>query len=280
MANGFKIEGGKKIRLSDYDPAEHGKLDRAEAEKKSDELGKEMGELFDLLYEAGHNSLLLILQGRDTSGKDGLIRHLLSYSNAQSCQVHPFKVPSADEIAHDFLWRVHTRTPARGSISVFNRSHYEDVLVVRVHNLVPDNIWKRRYDYINSFEHSLVDADTIVLKFCLHISKEEQEERLLAREEETTKFWKLSVGDWKERELWDEYTEAYEDLLTRCSSPELPWYIIPANHKWYRNLAVTERIVDALKPYKKEWLDHLTKIGAVAKKEIEDYRQMQKNVKG
>jgi PPK2 family polyphosphate:nucleotide phosphotransferase len=273
MGFAHRIDGGKKAKLEDIDPDQHDGVERAEAEERTRKLGAEMAELFDLLFEAGRHSLLIVLQGRDTSGKDGTIRHLLMYSNAQSCRVVPFKVPTAEESAHDFLWRVHQQTPGCGSIAVFNRSHYEDVLVVRVHHLAPEPVWKRRYDHINNFERLLRDADTILLKFYLHISKDEQEQRLLDREKETEKAWKLNVGDWKERELWDDYTRAYEDVLNKCSSPDAPWYVIPANHKWFRNLAVTEVIVDALQPYRKEWLAHLEQIGATAKAELDAYRK-------
>jgi PPK2 family polyphosphate:nucleotide phosphotransferase len=272
MAFAHKIEGGKKVKLEDIDPGQHDGVDRPAAEERTRLLGAEMAELFDLLFEAGSHSLLIVLQGRDTSGKDGTIRHLLTYSNAQSCRVVPFKVPTAEESAHDFLWRVHQQTPGQGSIAIFNRSHYEDVLVVRVHDLVPDSVWKRRFDHISNFENLLLDANTIVLKFYLHISKDEQEQRLLEREKETEKAWKLNVGDWKEREFWDDYTRAYEDVLNKCSSPKAPWYVIPANHKWFRNLAITEAIVSALQPYRKEWLAHLEQIGATAKAALEAYR--------
>jgi PPK2 family polyphosphate:nucleotide phosphotransferase len=198
--------------------------------------------------------------------------------NAQSTRVVPFKVPTPEEAAHDFLWRIHQQTPGRGCISIFNRSHYEDVLVVRVHKLAPEAVWKRRYDYINTFEKDLLDANTILLKFYLHISKEEQKERLLAREREVTKAWKLSVGDWKEREFWEDYTEAYEDVLSKCGTKDSPWYIVPANHKWFRDLAVIEQIVQALRPHKKPWLAQLEKIGEVAKKEIEEYRRLKGSI--
>lgn len=272
MAFAHRIDGGKKVRLEDIDPGQHDGVSRAEGEERTRKLGAEMTELFDLLFYAGKHSLLIVLQGRDTSGKDGTIRSLLSYSNAQSCRVVPFKVPTPEEVAHDFLWRVHQQTPGRGSIAIFNRSHYEDVLVARVHKLVPDPVWKRRYDHIDNFERLLLDADTILLKFYLHISRDEQEQRLLEREKETEKAWKLNVGDWKERELWDDYTRAYEDALNKCASPDAPWYVIPANHKWFRNLAVTEAVVTALQPYRKEWLAHLDQIGAAAKAELEAYR--------
>jgi PPK2 family polyphosphate:nucleotide phosphotransferase len=278
MSYAHHITGGR-IRLKDYDPGDHGGLKREEAQEKTAELGAEMGELHDLLFAAGQNALLIVLQGRDTSGKDGLIRHLLQYINAQSARVVPFKVPTAGELAHDFLWRIHCETPARGSIAIFNRSHYEDVLVVRVHNIVPEEVWRRRYDHINHFESLLRDANTILVKFYLHINKEEQEQRLLDREKDATKAWKLAVGDWKERELWDRYTEAYEEALSRCSPEHAPWYVVPANHKWFRDLAVTERIVETLRPYRKAWTEHLEKIGATAKAELEAYREQRGNEK-
>jgi PPK2 family polyphosphate:nucleotide phosphotransferase len=275
MSFAQKVVGTKKIKLSDIEPNLHGGLERGEADKETQKLGAEMAELFDLLFAAGRHSLLIVLQGRDTSGKDGTIRHLLMYSNAQSCRVVPFKVPTPEELAHDFLWRVHKEAPGRGSIAIFNRSHYEDVLVVRVHKLVPEPAWNARFGQINAFEDLLLSANTIVLKFYLHISKDEQEERLLAREQETEKAWKLNVGDWKERELWEEYTRAFEDVLNKCSSPEAPWYVVPSNHKWFRNLAVTEAIVETLRPYRKDWLARLDEIGTAAKAELNAYRAEQ-----
>ena len=272
MGYAKEIAGKNKVSLAKIDPSEDGGLNKEQALQKVAQLGTEMQELLDLLYEAGQNGLLIILQGRDTSGKDGTIRRLLSFVNAQSARVVPFKIPTPDEAAHDFLWRIHKQTPGRSCISIFNRSHYEDVLVVRVHNIVPEAVWKRRYDYINTFEKGLLDADTIILKFYLHISKDEQKQRLLDREKDVTKSWKLSVGDWKEREFWDDYTEAYEDALAKCGTKDAPWYIVPANHKWFRDAAVLEQIVEALRPYKKPWLAHLEKIGEVAKKEIAEFR--------
>jgi polyphosphate kinase 2 (PPK2 family) len=248
------IDGKKRVHLKEYDPDERRGLTKEEAQMKTAELSAELNELDDLLFAAGQRSLLIILQGRDTSGKDGAIRHLLNSVNVQSCRVVPFKVPTPIELAHDFLWRIHAETPPRGAMHIFNRSHYEDVLVVRVHNLVPEEVWRRRYDHINAFEQLLVDSGTILLKFYLHISKEEQEKRLL------------------EREMWDRYTEAYEEALTRCSTPEIPWYIVPANNKWFRDLAITERIVEALRPYRKPWMEHLSKIGETARRELMEYR--------
>jgi len=269
----FVAERGHRLRLKDVEPDYHADLDRADAEAVIDRLGDELGELADLLFYAGSHALLVILQGRDTAGKDGTIRRILRYVNAQSCRVVPFKVPVGPEIEHDFLWRVHMQVPGRGSIALFNRSHYEDVLVVRVHKLAPEEVWRRRYDHINAFEELLLDNQTIIVKLLLHISKEEQAERLLERERDTEKAWKLNVSDWQERELWDAYTEAYEDVLERCSTPHAPWHVVPADHKWFRDAAVIRCLVEALRPYREEWLNHLRELAEVRKRELEQYRQ-------
>ena len=273
MSYTFRITGKKKIKLKDFDPNHDAGLTREEAEAKTVTLCDEMKKLQELLYAASDHSVLIVLQGRDTSGKDGTIRVVMGPLNSLACNVASFKVPTEPELAHDFLWRVHPQTPGRGQMTIFNRSHYEDVLVVRVHNLAPKPVWKARYDHINNFEQLLVDSKTIVLKFYLHISKKEQEERLLEREQDPTKAWKLSVGDWKERELWDDYTAAYEDAINQCSTKEAPWHIVPANKKWFRNLAVAQAIVDALKPYKKAWLKKLDAMGAEEKALIEVFRR-------
>ena len=273
MSYTFRITGKKKIKLKDFDANHDAGLTREEADAKTAALCGEMMELQELLYAASDHSVLIVLQGRDTSGKDGTIRVVMGPLNSLACNVASFKVPTANELGHDFLWRVHQQTPPRGQMTIFNRSHYEDVLVVRVHNLAPKPIWKARYDHINNFEQLLVDSKTIVLKFYLHISKKEQEERLLEREQDATKAWKLSVGDWKERELWDDYTAAYEDALNQCSTKDAPWHIVPANKKWFRNLAVAQAIVDALKPYKKAWLKKLDATGAEEKALIEAFRR-------
>jgi PPK2 family polyphosphate:nucleotide phosphotransferase len=272
MPYSHRVDGSKKIRLADFDPDEKGGLSKEEGLERTAALGKELAELDDLLYYAGKHALLIVFQARDTAGKDGAIRCIGDWVNAQSCRVEPFKVPTEEELAHDFLWRVHKRTPGRGSIVLFNRSHYEDVLVVRVRSLVPKEVWSRRYAHINHFEELLVDSDTILIKFFLHISKEEQEERLLDREKEVEKAWKLSVGDWKEREFWDDYTAAYEDAINRCSSKWAPWHIVTANHKWFRNLAVLETIVEELRPYRDGWLKSLEKVGEQAMAELREYR--------
>lgn len=266
------LDGSLGFRLADYDPNHPRAIDKKEALRRIEELGQELAELEDLLFYSGRHALLILLQGRDTSGKDGAIRRILDFSNAQSCRVEAFKAPTQEELAHDFLWRVHRKVPGRGEITLFNRSHYEDVLVVRVHNLVPEEVWRKRYEHIHHFERLLTDSGTILLKFFLHISKEEQEKRLLDREKETEKAWKLSVGDWKERELWDEYTPAYEEALYRCSSPEAPWHVVPADQKWFRDLAILDKIVETLRPYRHGWLKSLESIGAKAMDELAAYR--------
>ncbi|MGB3059936.1 MAG: polyphosphate kinase 2 family protein, partial [Anaerolineae bacterium] len=202
--------------------------------------------LQEALYAEHKQSLLIVLQAMDTGGKDGTIEHVCGAVNPQGVVVTPFKVPSAEELAHDFLWRVHKVTPARGMIAVFNRSHYEDVLVVRVHDLAPKEVWSQRYELINQFEKHLTANGVVILKFFLHISKAEQKERLLDRLNTPDKQWKFAVGDLKERGLWDQYQEAYEDALNKCTTAAAPWYVIPANRKWYRNYVVARIIRQTL----------------------------------
>jgi PPK2 family polyphosphate:nucleotide phosphotransferase len=273
MPYAHKITGNHPIKLSDFDPDDDAGLKREDGEAKLDKLSRELTRLQELLYAASDQSMLIVLQGRDTSGKDGTIKTVMGPLNSLGCNVASFKVPTEKERAHDFLWRVHAQTPGNGEITIFNRSHYEDVLVVRVHKLVPDPVWRARYDHINAFEKLLADSRTIVLKFYLHISKREQEERLLEREQDPTKYWKLSAGDWKEREYWNAYTRAYEDAINRCAAPHAPWFIVPANKKWFRNLAVADALVATLRPYQKQWMQKLETIGAEAKAEIEALRR-------
>ena len=273
MSYAHRLKGKGKIKLKDFDPEDVAGLKREEGEKKTARLLEELVELQELLYAARQHSVLVVLQGRDTSGKDGTIRHVAGPLNSQGCAVASFKVPTEEELAHDFLWRVHARTPLAGHIQIFNRSHYEDVLVARVHKLAPEKVWRERYEHINAFERLLSDSSTIILKFYLHISKEEQEERLREREEDPTKAWKLSVGDWKEREHWDAYTTAYEDALNHCSAKHAPWFIVPADKKWFRNLAVAEALRDALAPYRKEWLARLEEASQDKLNELAEYRR-------
>lgn len=272
MSYAHVVEPGKPLRLKDHDPDRHGGLSKSEGQERTRALADEIGDLQELMYAAGQSSLLLVFQGMDTSGKDGAINKVLTYVNVQSCRATYFKVPTPEEASHDFLWRIHREAPRRGGITLFNRSHYEDVLVVRVHDLVPEKEWRKRYEQINEFESLLSVNDTVVLKFFLHISKEEQEDRLRAREADPVKAWKLSVNDWKEREFWDDYVAAYEDALTKCSTTHAPWRIVPANHKWFRDLSIAETIAGALRPHRAAWERHLAERGKQALAEIEAYR--------
>ncbi len=275
----WKIDqGSKKVQLKDYDPgftAMH--TDRNSADQELQALSNELNELQELLAAAQKNSLLVVLQGMDTSGKDGTIRHVLSHVNPQGCFVHSFKAPTQDELAHDFLRRVHKVTPGKGEMGIFNRSHYEDVLVARVKNLVPEKVWSRRYEEINHFEQLLAQSGTIILKFFLHISFDEQGQRLLAREEDKDKSWKLSAEDWEDRKDWKEYEKAYEDALSKCSADNAPWYIVPANHKWYRNLAVAHTIVHCMRQYKDEWKDELEARGRVELEKLKQIRDQSRS---
>ena len=272
MNHAWKIDDGSKIKLKDFDPDDIDKhSDRASADEEMQKLCGELSELQEVMAAAQHHSLLMILQGMDTSGKDGTIRHVLSNVNPQGCQVVSFKEPTREELNHDFLWRVHKVTPGLGTMGIFNRSHYEDVLIARVHNLVPEKVWSKRYNEINHFEHLLADNRTIILKFFLHIIFEEQERRLLARDQDLKKAWKLSASDWTERQYWNDYQAAYEDAISNCNSKEAPWYIVPANHKWYRNLAIAHVLVDTMRAYKDEWETDLIARG---QQELELIRRM------
>ena len=272
MSYSHLVEPGTKVKLAKLDPGARGGLTNDEGHALTEKLAAEIAELQELMYAARQTALLLVFQGMDTAGKDGAINHALQYLNVQSCRATYFKVPTAEEAAHDFLWRVHSQTPGRGGITLFNRSHYEDVLVVRVHELVPRAVWSKRYEQINDFENLITSSDTIILKFFLHISKEEQEKRLLEREADPLKSWKLSVQDWKERELWDDYQDAYEDALTHCSTKAAPWRVIPANHKWFRDLAVAEAIAETLHPHRTEWEHRLQETGVRALEDIKAFR--------
>ncbi len=250
----FKVAPGSKVKLRKIDPAEKDahKSHKSAAEEIAHYQNK-LRELQDLLYAEHGHSLLICLQAMDTGGKDGVINHVLGAMNPQGCRVAPFKQPTPVEAAHDFLWRAHKAAPARGEVVIFNRSHYEDVLVVRVHNLVPKAVWSRRYDEINDFERNLAANGTQVLKFYLHISKEEQLKRFKERLDDPSKHWKISEADYKERECWGDYVAAYEEALSRCSTEHAPWFIIPANHKWFRNLAIARIVVEHLESLKMQY---------------------------
>lgn len=272
MAYAHLVKPGDRVDLGKIDPEDKDGLSKEEGLAKLEQLGRRICELQELLYAAKRHSLLIVLQGRDTSGKDGSIRRLSNAFNVQGTHVASFKVPTELELSHDFLWRIHSATPGKGEVAIFNRSHYEDVLVVRVHDIVPKPVWKARYAHINAFEKLLADSNTLILKFYLHISKEEQEERLRDREKEPDKAWKLSVGDWKERELWGDYTAAYEDALRECSTEHAPWRVIPANHKWFRDLAIAEAVIETLTPYEAEWRASLVELGTREKAALDAFR--------
>ena len=243
----LRVPPGRPVHLADWDPGDTLGFKKGEASQTA--LAKSMARLDELQYVmfAEHQrALLVVLQGMDGSGKDGTIRHVMTGLNPQGCRVTAFKTPSADEADRDFLWRVHREVPRRGDIAIFNRSHYEDVLIARVRKLVPQEVWSRRYDRINQFEELLCESGVNVVKFFLHISKEEQKERFEERLRDPTKQWKLSAADFAERKLWNKYEAAYEDALTRCSSPTAPWYIVPADKKWFRNLAISHLLVETL----------------------------------
>ena len=243
----FAVEPGTRVRLSKIDASFTGKYDsHEEAAAEIQNHVERMDQLQTLLYADGAKSLLVVLQALDAAGKDGVIRHLFTGMNPQGTFVFGFKQPSKYEAAHDFLWRVHLRTPGRGEVVIFNRSHYEDVLVVRVHNLVERSVWSKRYDLINNFEEMLSLNGTTIVKFFLHISRDEQLARFKQRLDDPSRQWKISETDYSERELWPDYVDAYEDAIAATSTKHAPWYIIPANHKWFRNLAVSQIVADTM----------------------------------
>ena len=245
----LRVEPGKKVRLDQFDPADtsafKGDKDRAEAEAQ--DLALDLAKYQERLYAEHKHAVLIVLQGMDTSGKDGTVSHVFGGVNPEGVKVANFKTPTPVELDHDFLWRVHQQAPGKGQIVIFNRSHYEDVLVVRVHQLAPEKIWRKRYDEINQFEQMLVNEGATILKFFLHISKDEQKQRLLDRLDEPDKHWKFNPGDLQERKLWSDYQQAYQEAIEETSTDWAPWYIIPADRKWYRNLAVASLLVKTLK---------------------------------
>ena len=243
----FMVKPGSAVDLADHDPDWCAGLGgKDEAQKHLDKYHSQLADLQELLYAENKRSLLVVLQAMDAGGKDGTIRHVMSSINPQSCRVTSFKAPTPEELAHDFLWRIHKAVPRRGEIGIFNRSHYEDVLIVRVHDLAPKDVWSRRYDQINAFEAALAAGGTHVLKFFLHISRDEQLKRLRERIDDPRKQWKVSPVDFKERAYWKKYMKAYADALDRCSTRQAPWFVIPSNKKWFRNLAISRIIVETL----------------------------------
>lgn len=244
----YKVKPDSKVDLSKWNPNDTGEF-KGGKEAGLAEVGKlttRLGELQELLYAEGKHKVLVVLQALDTGGKDGTIRRVFSGVNPQGVHVASFKVPTPEELAHDFLWRIHKVVPGKGEMTIFNRSHYEDVLVVRVHDLVPPEVWQQRYDQINEFERLLAETGTTILKFYLHIDLDEQKERLQARLDDPAKHWKFRLGDLRERKRWPDYMTAYEDALSNTSTPYAPWYIVPANRKWYRDLVISSILVETL----------------------------------
>jgi PPK2 family polyphosphate:nucleotide phosphotransferase len=255
MSQPTLVKPGTKIKLSDFDPDFRGPHHHhhPDVEAKVDADIVAMADLQARLYAESTQALLVVLQAMDTGGKDGTIAHCFRGLNPQGCYVVSFKAPTPDELAHDYLWRTHQHAPAKGRIAVFNRSHYEDVLIVRVHELVPEKVWRARYDQINAFEQELVAEGTRIIKFFLYISRDEQKRRLQDRLDDPTKHWKFNEADLAERDKWDDYMAAYEGALSHCSTDWAPWHIIPANHKWYRNLTVADLLRSTLEGINPQW---------------------------
>ncbi len=251
----YRVKPGESVNLDEWDPDEISLMEEGKkaAKKKIKKLNKKLEALQELLYAEHKHKFLIVLQALDSGGKDGTIRAVFDGVNPAGVKVASFKVPSLIESEHDFLWRIHQHTPGKGEMVIFNRSHYEDVLVVRVHNLVDESVWKKRYDHINDFEKLLADEGTTIIKIFLHISKEEQKERLQERLDVPEKNWKFSSGDLKERALWGEYQKAYQAVLEKTSTDYAPWYIIPANRNWYRNYLISSILVDKLESLNMEY---------------------------
>ncbi len=244
----YLVQPGKKFRLKDFKTdSTDGFKDKDDAAPVTEKNLAKLAEVQELLYASGKYALLVVFQAMDAGGKDGSIKHIFSGVNPQGCQVTSFKKPTALELAHDYLWRIHAAAPPRGMIGIFNRSHYESVLVERVHSLVPKSVWSKRYDSINSFESLLADEGVAIVKFFLHISKDEQKRRLEARLKDKSKNWKFNIADLDERKLWDDYQEAYADALEKCSTKAAPWYVVPSDHKWFRNWVISDTLVRTLK---------------------------------
>jgi PPK2 family polyphosphate:nucleotide phosphotransferase len=275
MAQTVFSRHGQKVRLDKIPTDPPAAITKQTARKRFAALGTELFELQDGMWGAKVNSVMVVLQGRDSAGKDGAIKHVAGCLNPRGVSVVSFGVPTEEERAHDFLWRIHRHAPRLGEFAIFNRSHYEDVLVVRVHELVPRSLWRERYDHIADFEELLAEHGTIVLKYFLHISKKEQKKRLLERESDPKAAWKLNANDWKEREYWDEYTEAYEDAISKTAAPHAPWTIVPADAKWYRNLVIAESVVEALRGRRADWKKTLDAMARKRRAELAGYRAQQ-----
>jgi PPK2 family polyphosphate:nucleotide phosphotransferase len=264
---------GKKVRLDAISAEPPPGITEARARRRFAAMADEMLELQESLWGARLHSVLVVLQGRDAAGKDGAIKRVAGLLNPRGVAVTSFGVPTVEESQHDFLWRVHRHAPRLGEFAIFNRSHYEDVLVARVHKLAPKKSWKPRFGHIADFEQLLADHGTLVLKYFLHITRDEQEKRLLERESDAKAAWKISTQDWRERERWDDYTRAYEDAISKTAAAHAPWTIVPANAKWYRDLVIAESILAALEAHRAEWRERLREIAREARKQLAAYRE-------
>ena len=267
-----RFDAPGKVKLAEIPEEPPKGIAKADAKDRFETLNDELFELQDLMWGARTHSVLMILQGRDAAGKDGAVKHVVGAFNPRGVTVTSFGVPTQEERGHDFLWRVHCHAPRSGEIGIFNRSHYEDVLVVRVKGLAPAPVWRERYELINAFERGLVSANCIVLKYFLQITPDEQKKRLLAREEDLADAWKVNIEDWKDRARWDDYTEAYENAIGRCASKQAPWIVVPANAKWFRNLVIAESLAAALRPYRKEWRKTLDLEGRLRRRDLQRWR--------
>jgi PPK2 family polyphosphate:nucleotide phosphotransferase len=250
MMKQYFVEPGAKVELSNWDPNDTGEENKKDALAKTEKLNEKLQDLQELLYAEHKHKVLIMLQAMDTGGKDSVISHVFDGVNPQGVRVANFKAPTAEELDHDYLWRVHKQAPGNGEMVIFNRSHYEELLVVRVHNIVPPEVWNRHYEQIIQFERMLAEEGTTILKFYLHIDLDEQKERLQARLDDPTKRWKFQLVDLEDRKLWFAYMQAYEDIFNKTSTKYAPWYIVPANHKWYRNLVISSIIVETLQDLK------------------------------
>jgi PPK2 family polyphosphate:nucleotide phosphotransferase len=281
LADAFEVRHGSSFRLKDYDPGDaRGMRSRQKADLLLQQSIALLQEMQEKLYAQDEWSLLLIFQAMDAAGKDSLIKHVMSGVNPQACEVASFKSPSAEELDHDYMWRSVRRLPERGKIGIFNRSYYEEVLVVRVHQdllakqhlppeLITKKIWKERFEDIRNFEKYLARNGTVIRKFFLHLSREEQKRRFLARLDEPEKNWKFSEADVREREHWDEYMQAYEDMVRHTATPEAPWYVVPADHKWFTHIVVSSVIIETLKSLKLAF----PKVDKERRKELEAARK-------
>jgi PPK2 family polyphosphate:nucleotide phosphotransferase len=268
-----RIDGTRPWRLSESDPGEHGGLEQEKAEARLERLTEELRELQELMFAAASHGILVILQGMDAAGKDVTIGNVFRLADPASCRVAAFKEPTPEEEAHHFLWRADHVVPGRGELVIFDRSYYEQVILPQVHEELPDDEIRRRFDQINAFERLLGDHGTIVIKVFLHVSEDEQERRLWERENTPETAWKISPRDWQERRHWDAYMHAYETTINACASVDAPWYVVPADHQWFHNLAVAEALIAHLRPYRADWIEARNRRGEEQRAEAKAARE-------